>query len=464
LRQKDPKITASRRLTFFCYQLVSIVPTTAMPNSQWDCLALLRTLGFLINPLSLQCKSTEEVAAAFAALQQKRDTLPYEIDGMVLKIDDLQLYPLLGQRSQAPRWAIAHKFPPEQVLTTVLAIENQVGRTGQITPVAVMQPVQVGGVQVSHASLYNWHELQQKDVRPQDKVRLQRAGDVIPQIIAVEKDLRSKDSQREQPPSHCPSCAAVLHWDALGILLRCRNRWDCIAQQQAALRHFVSRDAMNIEGLGKKVINQLFSEGLLKQPQNLYQLTIEQLEALPGFAKKSAEQLVAAIEKSKKTSFARFLYAVGIPNVGQQTAATLAELGSLSEIAAQTVESLQSLPDIGLVVATAIVDFFTDSRQQDIVKALIAAGCSWPDSSSELALKGPLVGRVFVLTGRLEGMSRSEAGARLMALGAKVKSAISKDVSDCIVGQEAGSKQKKAESLGIPCWDEAALQEILRPH
>jgi DNA ligase (NAD+) len=461
LRQLDATITATRPLDIFVYSMVDAAEHGLI--TQFDSLQRLRDWGFRV------CPETERVTGAQGCLDfyrrigEIRNDLPYDIDGVVYKVDQLSLQRELGSVSRAPRWAIAHKFPAQEQLTTVEAVEWQVGRTGAVTPVARLEPVFVGGVTVSNATLHNIDELQRKDVRVGDTVVIRRAGDVIPEVVKVVNDRRPPRTRKIQLPKKCPVCQSAVTREADEAVARCTGGLFCAAQRKEALRHFASRRAMDIEGLGTKLIDQLVESGMVRTPADLYSLSVDDLAGLERMAEKSAKNLHGAIEKSRSTTLARFLFALGIREVGEATAGVLAShLGSLERISAASVEELQALPDVGPVVAARIRTFFEQAHNQEVIAALVAGGVHWPDvegapDKGEL----PLAGLTVVITGTLEGMTRDEAKASLSALGAKVTSSVSKKTSYLICGADPGSKRKKAEAAGVDILDEDGLDRLL---
>ena len=392
---------------------------------------------------------------------QQRDDLPYEIDGVVYKVDRLDWQAELGFVARAPRWAIAHKFPAQEELTVVRAVEFQVGRTGALTPVARLEPVFVGGVTVSNATLHNIDELTRKDVRVGDTVFVRRAGDVIPEIVKVVPERRPKGTRRVKLPDHCPICGSDVVRPEGEAVARCAGGLFCRAQRKEALRHFASRRALDIEGLGTKVIDQLVEAELVQNPSDLFSLTQEQLADLDRLADKSAANLIASIERSKSTTLPRFLYALGIREVGEATAGSLAiYFGSLDHLERATIEQLQEAPDVGPVVAANIRDFFAEDHNKQVIARLLRKGVAWPEMPARPSQTGPFAGKVVVLTGALTSMTRDEAKEELLALGAKVTSSISKKTDYVVLGDNPGSKAEKAKQLGIVCLTEVDFLQL----
>lgn len=450
LRQLDPRLTAQRPLDFFVHG-AGAVDDFALPLTHSDTLALFGEWGL---PSSPQAEVVEGVAGCLQYYEEiggLRDSLSYDIDGVVYKVDEYSLQRELGFVARAPRWAIAHKFPAEEELTKLLGVEFQVGRTGAITPVARLEPVFVGGVTVSNATLHNMDELERKDVRPGDTVVVRRAGDVIPEVVKSLKERRPKGTRKVKLPKKCPACrSAVERLDGEAVA-RCTGGLICPAQRKEALRHFASRTALDIEGLGTKLIEQLVDEDHVKSPADLYDLDIETLQTLERMGAKSAENLVASIEKSKTTTLARFLYALGIREVGEATTRNLADyLGELQSIRCATIEELEAVPDIGPIVAQHIMAFFSESHNIGQIQALIRAGIKWPPVKMVKAEKdGKFAGKTLVVTGTLSTMTRDEAKQKIIAAGGKVTGSVSKKTDYLLAGDKAGSKLQKATDLGV---------------
>ncbi|MBM4232424.1 MAG: NAD-dependent DNA ligase LigA, partial [Gammaproteobacteria bacterium] len=398
----------------------------------------------------------------YADIGRLRASLAYQIDGVVYKLDSIAAQRELGFVSRAPRWAIAHKFPAEEALTVVRDVEFQVGRTGAVTPVARLEPVFVGGVTVSNVTLHNMDEVARKDVRIGDTVVVRRAGDVIPEVARVMLARRPKDSKDIVLPSRCPVCASPVERDAEAAVARCTGGYRCSAQRKERLRHFASRRALDIEGVGEKLVDQLVEAGLVESPDDLYGLTREALSALERMGPKSAENVLTALERSKSTTLARFLFALGIRDVGEVTATALAShFGDVDALMAANVEAVQQVQDVGPVIAAYVVEFFAEEANRRVIECLRQAGVSWPSSKPLESAAQPLMGLTFVLTGSLESMQREEAEDALRALGAKAAGSVSKKTSYVVAGRDAGSKLKKAVELGVPVLDETALKIIL---
>ncbi len=460
LRQLDPRITAERPLEFYCYGW-GLVEGGTLPGRHSEVMARLRDWGIRTNAEARLVHGVEGCLAYYRALQKRRDDLPYEIDGVVYKVDRIDWQERLGYVARAPRWAVAHKFPAHEEMTRVLDIEVQVGRTGAVTPVARLEPVQVGGVTVSNATLHNEDEIRRLDVRIGDWVIVRRAGDVIPEIVSVVKSRRPKNARKFKMPDKCPVCGSKIVRLEGEAIARCTGGLFCPAQRRESIRHFASRRAMDIEGLGDKLVAQLDEKGLVRDVADIYSLRKEDLVALERMGEKSAENLLAAIEKSKSTTLARFLYALGIRQVGEATAQALAEhFGSLEALEKASVEELEQVPDVGPVVAESIRAFFREPHNRQVIRRLLKAGVHWPAprrKEGEL----PLAGKTFVLTGALSGMTRDEARTALEERGARVTSSVSKKTDYVVVGADPGSKYDKALSLGVPTLDEAAFMRLL---
>lgn len=460
LRQLDSRITASRPLEIFCYG-IGLIEEKHMPSSQENLLNRLKSWGLRVNPETRVVKNIEGCLSYYLYLAKKRETLPYEIDGIVYKVNSMKEQQELGFVSRAPRFAIAHKFPAEEVLTTLEAVEFQVGRTGAITPVARLHPVFVGGVTVSNATLHNMDEVRRKDIHVGDTVIVRRAGDVIPEIVGAIREQRPLGAKIISLPTDCPVCHSHIEQVEGEAVARCSGGLFCPAQQKEAIKHFASRRAMDIEGLGDRLVDQLVENQLIKTIADIYSLTLSQLSNLERMAEKSAQNLLDALDKSKKTTLARFLYALGIREVGEATAKQLARhYGDLSMLIAATEESLQNIQDIGPVVATHIVSFFSEKHNRDVIEKLIEAGIQW--ETVKVAEDLPFAGKTFVLTGTLQTMTRDEAKEKLEQLGGKVAGSVSTKTHYVVAGAEAGSKLAKAEMLGVPVLTEEAFLELLR--
>lgn len=461
LRQLDPRITAARPLELCCYG-VGQIEDGHLPSHHSAILDRLQAWGLRVSPERAVVKGVEACLAYFAKMAAKRAALAYEIDGVVYKVDDLAQQRQLGFVARAPRWAVAHKFPAEEALTKVRGIDVQVGRTGALTPVARLEPVSVGGVTVSNATLHNEDEVHRKDVRVGDTVIIRRAGDVIPEVVSVVKERRPAGTRQFHMPERCPICGSKVVRVAGEAVARCSGGLYCPAQRKEAIRHFASRRAMDIEGLGDKLVDQLVEKGLVHDVADLYDLDVEQVAGLERMGEKSAENLLDALAKSKATSLARFLFALGIREVGEETAQTLAQhFGELDAIAAADEEALQAVAGIGPVVAQQIAAFFHEHHNREVIEKLQAAGVHWPKPSRRVRAS-PLAGKTFVLTGTLATMTRDEAKARLQALGAKVTGSVSAKTDYVVAGEAPGSKLDKAHALNVPVLDEGQLLKLLK--
>ena len=459
LRQLDSKITASRPLEMICYGLGETQGLANMPETHSAAMAMVAEFGCRISSDLQQVSGVEGCIAYIAQIGERRDSLPYDIDGVVFKVDNLHLQQRLGFVSRAPRWAIAHKFPAQQEITLVEDIEIQVGRTGALTPVARLKPVFVGGVTVSNATLHNQDEIDRKDVRIGDTVIVRRAGDVIPEVVQVVMSKRPEQALPFRIPNECPICNSVAERVDGEAVLRCIGGLFCAAQRKEAIKHFASRKAMDVDGLGDKIVEQLVDEGLINDPADLFALTIEQLAALERMGEKSAENLVSALQVAKTTKFARFIYSLGIREVGEATARSLAMHFSTLELLKVADEAaLIEIEDVGPVVAHNIVTFFNQNHNRDVIDRLLAAGVAWP-LETRIAVDSILSGKTVVLTGTLEQLSRSEAKEKLLSLGAKVAGSVSKKTDYVVAGRDAGSKLTKAENLGVTVVDETTLIE-----
>lgn len=464
LRQLDPRITARRPLEFTAYQVAQISPDHATKTHS-QAMQQLAEWGFKISRHLAVVEGYAGLKDYCDQLAEQRDQLPFDIDGAVLKLNDLRLQTELGFRAREPRWATAYKYPAQEESTRLLDVEFQVGRTGAITPVARLEPVQVAGVRVANATLHNMDEVARLDVRLGDQVIVRRAGDVIPQIVRVIAEQRTTEGQSIQVPDECPVCASHIERAEGEAVYRCTGGLYCAAQRKEALKHFASRKALDIEGLGEKLIDQLVEKEWVKTPADLYQLTLEQLASLERMAEKSARNLLAALDRSRETSLPRFIYALGIREVGEATAANLARyFGSLDALMQASEAQLLEVEDVGPIVAQHLRAFFDEPHNQAILEQLTSspegrlkgAGIHWP----EIQMRRedlPLAGQTWVLTGSLDNLTRDQAKQRLEALGAKVSGSVSKKTSCLVAGAAAGSKLTKAESLGVPVVDEASL-------
>lgn len=462
LRQLDPRLTAERPLDIYVYS-VGLAEGADLPEHHSEILDRLQDWGLKTCPERQVVTGVEGCLAFYADIGARRDSLSYEIDGVVYKVDDLRQQRELGFVSRAPRWAIAHKFPAQEELTTVEGVEFQVGRTGAVTPVARLAPVFVGGVTVSNATLHNIDELHRKDVRVGDTVIIRRAGDVIPEVVSVIENRRPRNTKRVQLPKKCPVCGSAVARVEGEAVARCTGGLYCAAQRAQALKHFVSRRAMDIDGLGAKLIDQLVALDRVATPADLYQLSKDELVELERMGEKSADNLIEAIERSKSTSLSRFLFALGIREVGEATAASLAtHFGKLPSIMEASDEDLVAVPDVGPVVASRIHAFFDEAHNRDVIASLQELGVTWPEAAPQSSgHDGPLVGKTFVLTGTLTNMTRDEAKAEIQKRGGKVTGSVSKKTDFVVYGEKPGSKLQKAENLGVASIDEEAFQDLL---
>jgi len=459
LRQLDPRITATRPLSFFSYGTGETSAPVGASHSQ--IMSALKNWGLPVSPELTVQTGQQSFKATYDAIASKRENLPYDIDGVVFKVDDLKQQQALGFVSRAPRWAIAWKFPAQEELTTVEAIEFQVGRTGSITPVARLKPVFVGGVTISNATLHNMDEVRRKDVRAGDTVFIRRAGDVIPEVVRVLAERRVKNALPVELPQSCPVCGSDIIRPEGEAVARCSGGLFCAAQRKEAIKHFASRKAMDIEGLGDKIVEQLVDLGFIHNPADLYKLDADQLASLERMGDKSANNLVDALAKSRETTLNRFIYALGIREVGEATARNLAmEFKTLQAIRQASDEQLQSTPDVGPVVASYIKSFFQQPHNNEVVDALVEAGIHWPDIEIDES-ESPVYGKTFVLTGSLS-RPRSEYKELLLQAGARVSGSVSKNTDYLVAGEKAGSKLTKAESLGVEVLDEQSLLEFLK--
>jgi DNA ligase (NAD+) len=458
LRVLEPAITASRPLEYFSYFL--LVDGAFVYESHWESLQVLSELGFKVNPKRAICADVEELIAFCNRWDADRESLPYEIDGVVAKVDSLEQQKKLGWTSKAPRWAIAYKYAARQAETEVESIEVQVGRTGALTPVAHLKPVSVGGVTVSRATLHNEDEIERLDVAIGDTIVIERSGDVIPKVVRVAK--QGKDRRPFRMPKHCPVCGGDIVREAGEAASRCINT-NCPARLKESVLHFSARPVMNIDGLGESLVNQLVESGLVRNVADLYQLTLEQLMNLDRMGKKSAERIVKNIENSRQQPLPRVLNGLGIPFVGERTASILAEtFGSLDEMAKADSSKLQEAEEVGPKVAHSIHRFFEEPHNLELIERLRAAGLKFTHPKKAMKPAGVLAGSTFVITGTLPNWSREEAKERIEAADGKVSGAVSKKTTYLVAGEEAGSKLDKAKQLGVPVIDEAKLRELLQ--
>lgn len=462
LRQLDPRLTASRPLDIYLYS-VGLVQGGSLPGMHSEILDQLGEWGLKTCPERSVVYGVEGCLTYYSAIGRKRNTLPYEIDGVVYKVDQIAYQEKLGFVSRAPRWAIAHKFPAQEQMTVVNEIEFQVGRTGALTPVARLEPIFVGGVTVSNATLHNIDELQRKDVRVGDTVIVRRAGDVIPEVVSVVMARRPKGTRSLKLPAKCPVCGSAVIKEEGEAIARCTAGLYCAAQRTEALKHFVSRRAMDIEGFGSKLVEQLVASGRVSSPADIFGLEPKELAELERMGEKSAANVAAAIEVSKATTLARFLYALGIRDVGEATAVTLAAFfGNLDSIIAASEDQLQEVPDVGPVIASRIRSFFDEPHNMEVIRRLRTAGITWPETVPRLASDGGrLAGKVFVLTGTLSEMSRDDAKARILSLGGKVTGSVSAKTDYVVVGENPGSKLGKAEQLNVTTLDETQFMKLI---
>lgn len=460
LRQLDPSITAERPLTMVCYG-VGDVREGWLPSTHTEILARLKHWGFKVSPEVAVVQGVEGCRNYYSQMLARRESLGYAIDGVVFKVNDVAEQQQLGTVSRAPRWAIAYKFPAEEELTRVREIDVQVGRTGVLTPVARLEPVQVGGVVVTNATLHNQDELDRKDVRVGDTVVVRRAGDVIPEVARVVKSRRPRRTRRFYLPDRCPVCGSEVIRMEGEVAARCSGGLYCPAQRKQAVRHFASRRAMDIEGLGQKLVDQLVDADLVHSILDIYSLTEDQLAALDRMGKKSAANLVAAIARSRDTTLARLLYALGIRDVGEATALSLAiHFGDLKPLRAAPEERLQEVPDVGPVVARQITSFFAEPHNREVLNGLVRV-IRWSAQAAKSTGDAKLAGKRFVITGTLDAMSRDEAKRRLVALGAKVSGSVSRKTDYLVAGAKSGSKRGKAEKLRITILDEEEFLKLI---
>ncbi|EKF9399319.1 NAD-dependent DNA ligase LigA [Vibrio cholerae] len=463
LRQLDSKITAQRPLAFYAYS-VGVIEGGELATSHYQRFLQLKGWGLPICPETKLVTSLAEVKAFYQDILQRRQSLAYEIDGVVIKVDDIQLQERLGFVARAPRWAIAYKFPAQEELTLLNDVEFQVGRTGAITPVAKLEPVFVGGVTVSNATLHNADEIERLGVMVGDTVVIRRAGDVIPQIVSVVLERRPENAKSIVFPTRCPVCQSDVERVEGEAVARCSGGLICQAQRKEALKHFVSRKAMDVEGLGDKVIEQLVDREMVSTPADLFRLRAGELTILERMGPKSAQNVIDALNKAKQTTLPKFLYALGIREVGEATALNLAQhFLSLEAIQQASLEQFIEVPDVGVVVASHLQAFFAQDRNQQVINELLEQGITWPAlTAAPVAVDSALAGKIVVLTGSFTQLSRNDAKAALQALGAKVTGSVSKNTDIVFAGEAAGSKLAKATELGIQVFDEQALIEFLK--
>lgn len=465
VRQLDSKIAAERPMSFFAYGLGDITPG-ADGSAHWqthhDMLMQLKAWGFPVAGQTAVVQGAAGLVAFHQRIAGQRDSLPFDIDGVVYKVDELALQQQLGFVTREPRWAVAHKYPAQEMMTEVLAIDVQVGRTGKLTPVAKLAPVFVGGVTVTNATLHNEDEARRKDVRIGDTVIVRRAGDVIPEVVSVVTEKRLHEAQMFTMPRHCPVCGSEAEREEGEADYRCTGGLFCPAQRKQALLHYAQRRAVEIEGLGDKLVDQLVDSARVSTLADLYGLQLQDLAGMDRMAEKSAQNLLDALEQSKQTTLPRFLFGLGIRHVGEATAKELARhFGQLQAIMDASEDALLQVADIGPIVAHSLHTFFAQAHNREVVQALRTAGVQWPEGDALAPTEMPLAGLTVVLTGTLPTMGRDEAKDRLEALGAKVAGSVSKKTSYVVAGAEAGSKLEKAQALGVPVLDEAGLLQLL---
>ena len=464
LRQLDPAITATRSLSLYCYS-VGVVEGGALADNHMAILQQLKEFGLPVCNEIQSINGVDECLAYYSDILQRRDTLPYDIDGIVYKVNDIGLQNRLGFVARAPRWAIAHKFPAQEEISKIIGIDFQVGRTGAITPVARLEPVFVGGVTVSNATLHNMDEIRRKDVRPGDQVIVRRAGDVIPEIVRVVSGSRKKSLAEIQMLTQCPVCGSDIEQLEGEAIARCTGGLFCRAQRAEAIKHFASRKAMDIDGLGDKLVEQLVEQDLIATPADLYTLSSKVLAGLDRMAEKSATNLVAALTASKQPMLSRFIYALGIREVGETTAMNLAnEFKTLSAIEKADYDALIEVQDIGPIVAQHIVTFFQQRHNIEVIEQLLASGIEIQLVENKLSQEqqaSAFFEKTIVITGTLPGLSRDEAKQKLLAVGAKVTGSVSAKTDYLLAGDKAGSKLTKAEKLGVKVIDENAFLQML---
>jgi DNA ligase (NAD+) len=462
VRQLDSRIAAQRPLSFFAYSWGEVQGDTAAPATQYDWLMRLKGWGFPVAEQTAKATGADALVAFHQRVGASRDQLPYDIDGVVYKVDSLALQKRLGFVTREPRWAVAHKYPAQEQLTTVLAIDVQVGRTGKLTPVAKLAPVFVGGVTVTNATLHNEDEARRKDVRVGDTVVVRRAGDVIPEVVSVLLDKRIGEPAPFTMPRSCPVCGSEAVREEGEVDFRCSGGLFCGAQRKQAILHFAQRRAVEVEGLGDKLVEQLVDTGVVKTLPDVYRLGFTALAGLDRMAEKSAKNIVEALEKSKRTTLPRFLFGLGIRHVGEATAKELARhFGQLDRIMDASVEALSEVSDVGPVVAQSIHTFFEQPHNREVVEQLRACGLTWEEGEPAERAPQPLAGKTFVLTGTFPSLSRDQAKDLLEAAGAKVAGSVSKKTDYVVAGAEAGSKLEKAQSLGVTVIDEAQMLALL---
>ncbi len=468
VRQLDPAIAAQRPLSFFAYGLGEVTPAQAGGpefGTHYEMLQTLKSWSFPVSDLVSIAQGATELVAYYQAIGQQRDSLPFDIDGVVYKVNNLALQRRMGFVTREPRWAVAHKFPAQEQLTTVLGIEVQVGRTGKLTPVAKLAPVFVGGVTVTNATLHNEDEARRKDVRVGDTVIVRRAGDVIPEVVAVLPEKRLPHANEFTMPRQCPVCGSAAVREEGEVDYRCTGGLFCSAQRKQAILHFAQRRAVEVEGLGEKLVDQLIDGNVIRTLPDLYRLGLSALASLDRMADKSAQNIIEALQKSKQTTLPRFLFGLGIRHVGEATAKALARhFGGLDAIMDATLEQLLQVNDVGPIVAQSMRTFFDQAHNREVVEQLRACGVTWQEGAPAPVIPKPLTGKTFVLTGTLPTLSRDEAKDLIEAAGGKVAGSVSKKTSFVVAGAEAGSKLDKAQELGVAILDETGFKEMLDDH
>ncbi|MDQ4147036.1 MAG: NAD-dependent DNA ligase LigA [Pseudomonadota bacterium] len=461
LRQLDPRLTAKRPLSVFCYGVGKLEGQNP-PNRQSALLEQLRAWGLRVCPETEIVQGAEGCLHYYRSISERRSALPYEIDGVVYKVNRLDWQRQLGSVSRTPRWAIAHKFPAQEELTQIVDVAFSVGRTGALTPTAQLKPVFVGGATVSNATLHNMDEIERKDVHIGDWVIIRRAGDVIPEVVRVVRERRPEHVRRIQLPVRCPVCNSDVIRPPGEAVARCAGSLICAAQRKEAIKHYASRRAMDIEGLGDKLVDQLVDRNLVNRIDDIYRLTADQWASLERMGEKSARNLIEALEKSKRTTLANFIYALGIREVGEATAQALSlHFGNLESIMAADTNTLQEVMDIGPVVAEHITSFFQQELNREVIAALRELGVSWPNAEPAAGIAKPLTGHTYVPSGALTSLTREQAKQRLQKLGAKVSSSVSKKTTAVIAGEDPGSKYEKAVALGVPIIGEDELMDLI---
>ncbi len=462
LRQLDPGITASRPLVFCSYG-IGVTSEPELPSTQYQQMQYVKALGLPISPYLEQLQGLQQLVDYYQRISSQREQLAFEIDGVVYKLNPIRLQNKAGFVSRAPRWAIAWKFPAQEVMTRLLDVEFQVGRTGALTPVARLQPVEVGGVTVSNATLHNMDEIARKDIRIGDTVIVRRAGDVIPEVVSVVQQQRQASFVQPQMPAQCPVCGSEVVQSEGQAAYRCTGGLVCAAQRKEGIKHFASRKAMDIDGLGDKLVDQMVDGDIIDDVADLYQLSLEQLAGLERMAEKSAQNLLDALEQSKSTTLPRFIYALGIREVGEATASALANhYAELASIMQADEEGLVEVEDVGPVVAFNIAHFFSQDDNKAVIERLLAAGIHWPAIELPDASELTLTGKTYVITGTLENYSRQQAAELLKAKGAKVSSSVSAKTTAVIAGDKPGSKVDKAQKLELPILDEQAFEQLIK--